>query len=64
MAYQVIWAPSARLDLGELAAYIAESRPGASARFIRQIFQLVGTSPIFPNPGGPSPSSTIPAFGR
>ncbi len=27
MAYKLIWAPSARLDLKELSSYIAESRP-------------------------------------
>lgn len=33
MAYELIWAPSARLDLRELAAYIADparSRPDGS----------------------------------
>jgi plasmid stabilization system protein ParE len=35
MAYQLIWAPSACLDLKELAAYIAESRPKASVRLVK-----------------------------
>jgi plasmid stabilization system protein ParE len=37
MAYQLIWAPSARLDLRELTSYIAESRPIAAARFVKQL---------------------------
>ncbi|HNU31912.1 MAG TPA: hypothetical protein PKN00_22155 [Sedimentisphaerales bacterium] len=41
MAWELIWAPSARLDLRELAAYIAESRPVAAGRFVRQIFRVV-----------------------
>ncbi len=41
MAWQLIWAPSARLDLKELASYIAESRPNAAAQFVRQVFQTV-----------------------
>ena len=33
MAYKLIWAPSAQLDLKEISSYIAESRPGASPSF-------------------------------
>ncbi len=41
MAYRLIWAPSARLDLQELASYLAESRPNAAARFVKRVFQTV-----------------------
>jgi len=41
MACKLIWAPSARLDLKEIASYIAESRPEASARFIKNKFHSV-----------------------
>jgi toxin ParE1/3/4 len=41
MAYQLIWAPSARLDLRELTSYIGESRPQAAARFVQHVFQVV-----------------------
>jgi plasmid stabilization system protein ParE len=51
MAYELIWAPSARLDLRELAAYIAESRPVAAGRFVRQVFRLVGQLADFPESG-------------
>jgi len=51
MAYELIWAPSARLDLRELASYIAESRPVAAERFVRQVFRLVAQLADFPESG-------------
>ncbi len=62
MAYQVIWAPSARLDLKELAAYIAESRPRASARFVRQVFQIVEHLADFPESGRVVPEFDDPSI--
>ncbi len=41
MAYKLIWAPSARLDLKEIASYIADSRPEASAGFVKRVFRTV-----------------------
>ena len=41
MAYRLIWAPSACLDLKELACYIAEARPEASTKFIKNVFDKV-----------------------
>jgi len=41
MAYKLIWAPSARLDLKEIASYIADSRPEASIRFVKSVFRSV-----------------------
>ncbi len=57
MAYKLIWAPSARLDLKELASYIAESRPEASVHFIRNIFRTVEPLCCFPESG-----RTVPEF--
>ena len=51
MAYELIWAPSARLDLKELASYIAESRPEASARFVESIFHTIEHLTTFPQSG-------------
>jgi len=51
MAYQLIRAPSARLDLKELASYIAESRPATAARFIKQVFHIVEHLADFPESG-------------
>lgn len=58
MAFELIWAPAARLDLKELAAYIAEARPQASARFVAQIFQVVERLRDFPESG-----RVVPEFG-
>jgi toxin ParE1/3/4 len=51
MAYELIWAPSARLDLKELASYIAESRPNTAARFVTQVFHAVERLADFPESG-------------
>ncbi len=58
MAYQLIWAPSARLDLRELTSYIAESRPQAAARFVQHVFQVVEHLADFPLSG-----RIVPEFG-
>jgi toxin ParE1/3/4 len=58
MAYQLIWAPSACLDLKELAAYIAESRPKASVRFVKNVFHVVEHLADFPESG-----RVVPEFG-
>jgi plasmid stabilization system protein ParE len=51
MAFELRWAPAARLDLKDLAAYIAESRPEASAHFISQVFRSVERLRDFPESG-------------
>lgn len=51
MAFELIWAPAARLDLKDLAVYIAESRPHASAHFVAQVFQVVERLTDFPESG-------------
>ena len=62
MAYRVIWAPSARLDLKELASYISESRPNASGRFIRQVFHKVEHLADFPQSGRAVPEFDVPTI--
>ena len=51
MAYGLIWAPAARLDLRELASYIAESRPLAAQHFVQQVLQEVERLAHFPESG-------------
>jgi plasmid stabilization system protein ParE len=51
MACKLIWAPSARLDLKELASYIAESRPEVSARFVKSVFNTIERLSAFPESG-------------
>ncbi|MGH7771218.1 MAG: type II toxin-antitoxin system RelE/ParE family toxin [Candidatus Binatia bacterium] len=51
MAYRLIWAPAARLDLKDLASYIASNNPTAARRFVRSLFQVVQRLPEFPESG-------------
>ncbi len=51
MAYELIWAPAARLELKNLAAYITEDNPAAAQRFVRGVFQLLERLPRFPESG-------------
>ena len=62
MAYRVIWAPSARLDLRELACYIAESRPRASASFVKNVFCAVEHLADFPESGRVVPEFDDPSI--
>ena len=58
MAYKLIWAPSAILDLKDIFSYIAESSPQNSVRFIKSIFQQVEYLTTFPESG-----RIVPEFG-
>jgi len=51
VAYGLNWAPTARLDLQDLAAYIAEDNPTAARRFVRSVFQIVERLTDFPESG-------------
>ena len=62
MAYKLIWAPSARLDLKELSSYIAETRPDISRRFITSVFQTVENLICFPESGRVVPEFNDPAI--
>lgn len=58
MAYRLTWSPSARFDLREIFAYIAEDDPIAAGRFIRSLFDVVERLPSFPESG-----RLVPEFG-
>jgi plasmid stabilization system protein ParE len=58
MACKLIWAPSARFDLKEIASYIADSRPEASTRFVKSLFHSVEHLIDFPEAG-----RIVPEFG-
>ena len=51
MAHEVIWAPSARLDLRDLLSYIAENSPSSAPRFAQRVFQAVERLRKFPLSG-------------
>jgi plasmid stabilization system protein ParE len=58
MAFKLIWSPTARLDLKDIAAYIAEDSPSAADRFVRSLFQAVERLADFPESG-----RIVPEFG-
>jgi toxin ParE1/3/4 len=62
MAYKLIWAPSARLDLKELSSYIAESRPEVSVRFVKSVFRTIEPLTQFPESGRIVPEFSDPTI--
>jgi len=38
MAFKLIWSPSAKLDLKDIAAFIAEDSASAAERFVGSLF--------------------------
>ncbi len=60
MAYTLIWSPSARLDLRELHAYIAEDNPSAARKFVLSVFGAIERLPTFPQSGRVVPEFGIP----
>jgi len=51
MAYRLIWSPTARLDLREIADYISEDDPVAAKKFVRHLIQTVERLQTFPESG-------------
>lgn len=51
MAYQLIWSPTARLDLRDLLVYIAEDDPVAARNFARGVFSAIERLAEFPESG-------------
>jgi plasmid stabilization system protein ParE len=41
MAFKLKWSPSAKLDLKDVAAFIAEDNLSAAQRFVESLFQAV-----------------------
>lgn len=58
MAFKLIWAPSARFDIKDIVAYIAEDNPSAAKRFMKNLFQTVERLGDFPKSG-----RVVPEFG-
>ena len=51
MDYRLTWSPTARFDLRDIFAYIAEDNPTAAGKFIRSLFHAVERLPSFPESG-------------
>lgn len=51
MAFKRIWSPTAKFDLKDIAAFIAEDNASAAGRFVRSLFQSVERLADFPESG-------------
>lgn len=51
MAFKLKWSPSAKLDLTDIAAFIAEDDLSAAQRFVEGLFQAVERLADFPQSG-------------
>jgi toxin ParE1/3/4 len=58
MAFKLKWSPSAKLDLKDIAAFIAEDNLSAAQRFVESLFQAVERLTDFPQSG-----RVVPEFG-
>ncbi len=58
MAFKLKWSPSAKLDLKDIAAFIAEDNLSAAQRFVGSLFQAVERLADFPQSG-----RVVPEFG-
>lgn len=61
MAFKLIWSPLARLDLKDIANFIAEDSPSAAERFVKSLFQVVERLAEFPESGRVVPELADPA---
>lgn len=59
MVCQVIWAPSARLDLRDIFDYIARDNTSAARRFVEKTVEAVERLATFPESG-----RIVPEFGE
>jgi toxin ParE1/3/4 len=62
MACKLIWSPTAKLDLKDIAAFIAEDSASAAERFVRSLFQAVERLADFPESGRIVPEFNDPAI--
>ena len=62
MAFRLIWSPSARLDVKDIAAFIAEDSPSTAKRFVKGLFQAVERLADFPRSGRIVPEFDDPAI--
>jgi toxin ParE1/3/4 len=60
MVFKLTWSPSARFDLADIAAFIAEDSPSAAERFITGLFEVVDRLADFPESGRIVPEFSDP----
>ena len=62
MAFKLIWSPSARFDVRNIAAFIAEDDISAAERFVKSLLQAVERLSDFPESGRIVPEFNNPAI--
>ena len=62
MAFRLIWSPLAKLDLKDIAAFIAEDSSSAAERFVRSLFPAVERLADFPESGRMVPEFNDPSI--
>jgi len=62
MAFKLIWSPTAKFDLKDIAAFIAEDSASAAKRFVRTLFQAAERLADFPEYGRIVPEFNDPAI--
>ena len=62
MAFRLIWSPTAKFDLKDIAAFIAEDSNSAAERFVRSLFHAVERFADFPESGRIVPEFNDPVL--
>ena len=62
MAFKLIWSPTAKYDLKDLATFIAEDSALAAEKFVNNLIQTVERLPLFPESGRIVPEFEDPAI--
>jgi toxin ParE1/3/4 len=62
MAFKLIWSPTAKFDVKNISAFIAEDSESAAKRFVRSLFQAVERLADFPESGRIVPEFNDPAI--
>jgi plasmid stabilization system protein ParE len=62
MAFKLIWSPSARLDLKDIATFIAEDSRSAAEKFVSSLLHAVEGLADFPESGRIVPEFNDPAI--
>ena len=62
MAFKLIWSPTAKFDLKDIAAFIAVDSSLAAKRFVKSLFHVVERLRDFPESGRIVPEFNDPAI--
>ena len=62
MAFRLIWAPSAKYDLKDIATFIEQDRPTTAERVVKSLFNALEQLTDFPESGRMVPEFGDPAI--